>query len=203
MNDKVIFNIGEALSHNNIQELTRHPNIIQQLNEHFVGFLSFDNNFVNLRRTCDENIVYKNIDKRYINYNIHNKRDNTEKFYVTPYQFDASLPERVNVHIAEGPFDILSIKYNLRKSSGIYTAMTGSAYKGLIKQLISVNKMFYIELHVYPDNDRSGRDEVIMDLIEFVRPYMIPVYVHRNIFPGEKDFGVPLNKIHESIIKMI
>lgn len=203
MADKVVFNLGEILRFNNIQEFTRHPNIIQQLNDQFVGFLSFDNNFVNLRRTCEEGIVYENIDKRYVNYNIHNKRDNTEKFYTSPCQFDMRNPISIPVHIAEGPFDILSIKYNLRKSSGVYSAITGSAYKGMVKHLINSNKMYYIDLHIYPDNDKSGDIKMIQDLVEFIRPYGIPLSVHRNTFHGEKDFGVPLSKIREVVEKII
>ena len=27
----------------------------------------------------------------------------------------------------------------------------------------------------------------------------IPVFIHKNTYPGEKDFGVPITKINESI----
>ena len=30
----------------------------------------------------------------------------------------------------------------------------------------------------------------------------INVYIHRNSYPGEKDFGVPINKIQESVYKV-
>lgn len=200
LQEKVVFNLGEALYTNRINTYTRHANIIKQISDNFVGFLSFDNNFVNFRK-CTNNPVYQSIDKRYINYNIHDKKDNTEKFYVMPGMHDLSIPTRIPVHVAEGPFDILSIKYNLRKkANGIYAAISGSAYKGLLIHLINTLKMYYIEVHVYPDNDEHGDDHVMNDIKTFLKPYMIPMYVHRNIYPGQKDFGVSLDKIKEVII---
>ena len=70
-NQKVVFNLKDTLLNNHIYKLSRDENIVDQLNDNFVGFLSSDNNYVNLRRICDEGIVYHSIDKRYINYNIH------------------------------------------------------------------------------------------------------------------------------------
>ena len=200
--DKIILNLGDCLESMNIP-LTRHPNIVSQLNDNFVGFLSLDNNFVNLRRICNEGIVYEGIDKRYINYNIHNKRDNTEKMYILHSTIDLTQPVRVSIHIAEGPFDILSIKHNLRtyeQKNSIFAAITGSGYKSLVMHLINTFKLFYFELHIYPDNDDAGSKYMIEDLVKSMSPYRVFIYEHRNIFPGEKDFGVPLNRINEKVI---
>lgn len=207
VNNKIILNLKDSLDSNNISRYsggvhyTRHPNIINQLNQYFIGFLSLDNNFVNMRRICDEGIVYESIDKRYINYNIFGKKDNTEKMYILPTTIDLTLPKRVNIHIAEGPFDILSIKFNLRKfEDGIFAAVTGSGYKGLLMHIISSFKIFFFDLHVYPDNDRFGDKTMIEDLLRLVRPYGATLYEHRNVFSGEKDFGVSLSHIDERII---
>lgn len=179
---------------------TRHPNIIYQLNKYFVGFLSLDNNFINLRRICDEGIVHSSIDKRYINYNIHAKNDNTEKMYIIPTEIDMSKPIKVNIHIAEGPMDILSIKFNLRKNdTDIFAAVTGSGYKGLVMHLISTFKIFFFDLHVYPDNDKFGDRRMVQELYEMIKPYGATLYEHRNMFPNEKDFGVDLGHIDEKI----
>lgn len=201
--NKIIFNLGEVLEYNHITKYTRHFNIIKQLNEHFVGFLSLDNNFVNLRRICDSNIVYSSIDKRYINYNINDKKDNTEKFYISPIDIDLSrMQERIKVHIAEGPFDILSIKLNLRNNErGIYGAISGSAYKGMLMNILALG-IYYMEVHIYPDNDKSGRQYIMDDIANFLRPYNIPLYIHRNTFPNKKDFGVRKDEINEVIYKM-
>ena len=200
MKDKVIFNLKDALSYNDIRNYTRYPNIVDQLNDYFIGFLSIDNNFVNLRRICDEGIVYNSIDKRYINYNIHDKKDNTEKFYVLPTKLDLSRMNKIQVHIAEGPMDILSIKYNVRnREPGLYCAIGGSAYKQIVMHLISTLKIFYFDLHIYPDNDNPGGYNIMRDIKEYVKPFGISTYIHRNTYPGEKDFGVPKTRIVESI----
>lgn len=199
--DKIVLNLSDCLNAMNLQ-YTRHPNIVNQLNQYFVGFLSLDNNFVNLRRMCNEGIVYNGIDKRYINYNIHGKKDNTEKMYILHSNVDLTSPKRIQIHIAEGPFDILSIKHNLRSNepNSIYAAITGSGYKGLIMHIINTFQIFYFDLHVYPDNDDMGSKDMINELIDIVDPFNATLYEHRNLFPGEKDFGVPLYRINETII---
>ena len=203
IDQKIVFNIKDTLIVNRLTKYTRHENIMDQLNQYFFGFISADNNFVNLRRICDEGIVYHTIDKRYINYNIHNKKDNTEKFYIMPTMVYLDAPERINVHIAEGPFDILSIRYNLRgiNSPDIFMAICGSGYKGALMYLMDKLKLFYFNLHIYPDNDNMGTDDMIdRDIITTIRPLVgTKIFVHRNTKPGEKDFGVPINRIQESV----
>ena len=200
MKEKVIFNLRDALIYNSIDKYTRYQNIVNQLNDYFIGFLSIDNNFVNLRRICDEGIVYKEIDKRYINYNIHDKKDNTEKFYVLPTNLDLCNSERIDVHIAEGPMDILSIKYNVQnKKPGLYCAIGGSSYKQIVIHLMNTLKLYYFNLHIYPDNDNPGGYYVMKDISDFIKPFGIPIYIHRNKYKNEKDFGVPKDRISESI----
>lgn len=206
IDSKIILNLREALDYspNHISKYTRHENIVNQLNDNFVGFLSIDNNFVNLRRICNEGIVYEGIDKRYINYNIHGKEDNTEKMYVLPTSIDLSIPQRVQFHIAEGPLDILSIKYNLRRNeNGIFAAATGSGYRQLLMHLIVSGKIFLFDVHVYPDNDEYGDDRMINDIYQYIKPYGARLFVHRNMMDNEKDFGVPLNRINEQVIEYV
>ena len=202
LKQKIILNLKDVLEYryNNITQLTRHPNIVQALNDNFVGFLSLDNNFVNLRRICPEGLLYKGIDKRYINYNIHGKMDNTEKMYVMPINIDLTIPKRIQIHIAEGPFDILSIKYNLRKNEeGIFAAVTGTSYLGFIIHLIINYEIFFFDLHIYPDNDKHGSDDVMRSIKDFIKPYGASLYIHRNNSIGEKDFGVTPDRINEII----
>ena len=199
LKEKIVLNLRDNIQINRLK-FTRDPNIVNQLNDNFVGFLSVDNNFVNLRRICDEGIVYKSIDKRYINYNLHDVRDNTLKYYVLPTSLDLSFNRRIDFHIAEGPFDILSIKYNLRHDEqAIYAAVGGSDYLNMIITIMNYFKIYYINLHIYPDNDNPGGYDVMRNILNYIRPYGIPVYIHRNKYPGEKDFGVPLSRIDEQI----
>ena len=201
INLKISLNLKDLLYSNNITQLTRAPQIVDQLNDNFVGFISSDNAFVNCRRIVKKGLVHKSIDNRYIRYNIFGKYNNTEKFYIIPANIDMNIPQRIKVNISEGEFDILSVYLNLRRDPNqIYMSIGGSGYVGLMRYILIKLKLVYIEVHLYPDNDKAGTEE--LDYIkEILKPYSIPIYLHTNIAPGEKDFGVPLSRIQESIIE--
>ena len=197
---KIVLNLNDVLKDNYIQELTRDSNIVNQLDINFLGFLSIDNAFLNMRRVCDEGLVYKSIDKRYINYKLYDKFDTSERFYTIPTQIDVCRPERTKIHVAEGPFDILSVCENVRKREpGIYTSIGGSNYKGIAMYFLETYKLPYTEFHYYPDNDKYGSTENMHRIAEYLRPLNIPMYLHRNTMPGQKDFGVRPENIQESI----
>lgn len=200
---KIVLNLNDLLRRNNINQLTRDQSIVSQLDANFIGFISIDNAFLNMRRMCDEGKVYKSIDKRYINYKIFDKFDTSERFYTIPTHIDLSIPERIKIHVAEGPFDILSVYKNLRhEERGIYTSIAGSNYIGIAMYFLTIFKLPYVEFHYYPDNDKYGSNQVMNRVADMLRPMQIPLYVHRNQAYGEKDFGVSINRIKESVYKI-
>lgn len=197
---KIVLNLNDLLEQNKIKNLTRDPRIVSQLDANFMGFISIDNAFLNMRRLCDEGLVNKSIDKRYINYKIFDKFDTSERFYTIPSQIDLSSPNRTKIHIAEGPFDILSVYKNLRhEEPGIYTSIAGANYMGIAMYFLSMFKLPYVELHYYPDNDKMGSNSVMYRVAELFKPIQAPFYIHRNQATGQKDFGVSPDKIKESI----
>lgn len=198
----IILNLKDILYINNINNFTRNYNIIEELNRYFIGFLSYDKNYINMRRIVGEGVVNNYIDKRYINYNIYNSKNTNGKFYILKCNIDVNTNLRIPVHIAEGPIDILSIKYNLDRDFGIFAAVTGSGYKGLIQNIMNSYRVYFIEIHIYPDNDIHGDDNIMIDLKRFLSLYNIPLYIHRNTYNGEKDFGVPKNRINEIIYEL-
>lgn len=201
---KIVLNLYDLLKSNHIQNFTRDKNIIDQLDGNFLGFISIDNAFLNMRRLCDENMVYKNIDKRYINYKIFDKFDTSERFYTIPTEIDVNDINRIKIHVAEGPFDILSIYKNLRKEEkGIYTSIAGSNYVGIAMYFLETFKLPYVEFHYYPDNDKYGSNNKMNYLANILKPTNSHLYIHRNTLEGEKDFGVSLNKIKESIFRIL
>ena len=56
-----------------------------------------------------------------------------------------------------------------------------------------------LEIHMYPDNDKYGSMNRMKSIMNKIPDPCIPVYLHYNKYPDEKDFGVPSNKIYESI----
>lgn len=201
---KIILNLYDVIWENNISKFTRDKLVVDQLDKNFLGFLSVDNAFVNMRRLCDKGLVYKSIDKRYINYKLFDKFDTSERFYVIPTVIqDVYSPKPIKINISEGPFDILSVYLNLRnKEEGIYIAGTGCNYYGLVLYCLSVFGIINAEIHFYADIDEAGTKELNYAL-ERLKNLRLPVYVHRNMKQGEKDFGVSLDKIEESIVKIM
>lgn len=198
--DKIVLNLNDLLKSNHINTLTRHENIVSQLDSSFLGFISYDNAFINMRNLVSPGVVYKTIDKRYINYSVFGKEDNTCKFYVNPTQLNIADPTPIKLHIAEGPFDALSIKYNLRRdfNQTVYAAVTGSGYKGLIRYFIVMLKLMNLEIHLYADADIERH--TIVDLANFLSAYKYPFYLHRNLIG--KDMGVRIDQIKESIERL-
>lgn len=196
IDNNIILDLGYTLNSNRIYKYTRDIRVMQALSDNFLGFLSYDRNFVNLRRLIPEGNMHESVDKKYINYNIRGRKNNTLKFIMFPTYLN--LYELIKVHIAEGPFDALSIKYNLRgnQPNDLYCAVTGNAYKGLIKYLITGLGIMNMELHLYIDSDNAGI-YFLKDLLESLSMYRDPIYIHRNQIG--KDMGVRPEEIQESI----
>lgn len=201
---KIALNLYDILNANHITYLSRNKNITDQLDKYFLGFISIDNSFLNMRRVCDKGIVYEGIDKRYINYEIFDKFDNSERFYTIPTSIDLLDPRPIKMNIAEGPMDILQIYLGLRnKEPGIYTSIAGNNYYGQVIYFLNMFKLINIEIHIYPDNDESGSNKKMNYIANSLRKLNLPLYIHRNMYPGEKDFGVPLNRIQESVVRIL
>jgi len=199
---KIVLNLHEILNRNNISRYTRDINIVDQLDKNFIGFISIDNAFLNMRRLCDEGLVYKTIDKRYINYDIFGKFDTSQRFYTIPTKVDITNGP-IKIHIAEGPFDILSIYENVRhREAGVYTSIGGANYLGIVLYMIETVKLPWVEVHIYPDNDNVGSTYKMKYVYNVLHNLNIPMYIHRNVYPGEKDFGVSVDHIQEQIINM-
>ena len=200
IDNKIVLNIKDLIQGNRLG-VTRNHNIVDQLDANFLGFLSFDNAFINMRNLGIQK-VYETIDKRYINYNVFNKYDNTLKFYVLPVSINLYDPAPVKLHLSEGPFDILSIKYNLnhRCKNNIFVSVGGSSYKACIRHFITNMGLYNLEIHIYMDNDQDMYQ--MYDISNLLRYFNIPLYIHRNSFENEKDYGVPASRIIDNIVNI-
>lgn len=196
LNLKIALNLSDIFKRNRIQ-YNRDPRIIDQLDSGFIGFISVDNAFLNMRNVGTVKNLHESINMRYVNYNLMGKYDNTCRFYTIPANIDVADPRPVRLHVAEGPFDILSIYLNLHRNTerDVATAVGGSGYKGVIRYFISLLKIPNLEIHVYPDNDQKR--ETIVDIANYIAPFRFPFYIHRNVHGKEKDFGVPVSQIKE------
>lgn len=197
-NFKIILNLKEFLVFNGITKYTRDPNMVDLIDKFFVGFLSMDNRYVILRRLVPEGKLPSYIDYRYINYNIFGGNDGM-KYYTIPTMINTLMP--INIHIAEGVFDIISIYLNLpHTGNDIYAAVNGKTYVSIIKYFMMIYGFMGFNLHIYPDADVS--DYEMVKIKNELSMFNIKIFVHRNKSIGEKDYGVSPDRIIDSITEL-
>lgn len=198
INLKIFLNLADIIDSNNLP-LTRDTRVCQALNDNFIGFISYDNSYTSLRKVTDTEL-YKTLNKRYIIYSLINKSEDRKNYYVIPSSIDIYNLSPVKIHIAEGQFDILSIYYNLNKCNNfqnIYIACNGKSYTQAIEFILEETGVINYEVHLYPDNDMQNYElNNVLNAIGFLPT---DIYIHRNQYPNEKDFGVPANRISEFI----
>ena len=196
---KIILNLYDVINTNHL-ELTRHQMVCNDLDKYFMGFISFDNSYCGLRKVTNKEL-HNAVNKRYINYSLVNKTDDRKNFYVIPTRIDILDPAPVKIHIAEGQFDILSIYYNLNQCNdyqNIYMACGGKSYSQALEFILTESGIINYEIHFYPDRDVTD-NEFYYDVLRRVELLPGDIYIHRNVFNGEKDFGVPKERIMDSV----
>ena len=196
---KIVLNVKDFIDDNHIRTYTRSPAIMDEINIGFLGFLSVDNSRIVCRRLVPENKVHPNLRERYCIYKINGTDNYSSPFYVIPGSIDPS--SHINVIIAEGPFDILSVYFNLpRYTNAIYVSSNGkTAYKVLLGYLITTLRIpiFDTTFHFYSDNDLNKYE--ISTLQRMMQAINVESYIHFNHYTGEKDYGVPKERIKDSV----
>lgn len=209
IDSKIVLNLFDLYDNpkNYLRDFTRDSRIVQELNDSFIGFLGYSNGVLNMRNIKDKDKYTKYLNKRYVNYNLFpsDNLEGTSKYYIIPNTIDTLNPNPVKIRIAEGPFDVLSIFYNLNngnKDNTIYASIEGKSYVNLIKFLLADLRIINAEIHIYFDNDVS--DKEIREILNQLQFLNMNIYFHWNRFENEKDYGVPKNRIidyFEQVIK--
>lgn len=196
INLKIVLNISDPLLQSNITKYTRANEVMRQLDKYFLGFISADNNYFILRNMVSNGDLLKEIDTRYVNYNISGK-DGFSKHYIIPTQIDLNNNDTVKICMAEGCFDILSVYLNDKdRYRKVYCAAVGKSYKPMIKFFLEKFGLINMEFHIYTDNDVD--DNYLRYQFNSIINIGIPIIIHRNMYPGEKDFGVHYTKIKDN-----
>lgn len=198
---KIVLNLDDVIRSNNLQP-TRHEFVIQLLSEHFVGFISYDNKYVIMRK-YDDVELYKSVNNRYIVYKLIQNDDNAKSNYVIPSTVNTMDVQPVNIHITEGVFDILSVFYNLNKCNtiqNIYIAAGGKSYYKALESILQDTGVVNYNIHFYPDGDVTDAyfHRTVMKQL-YGLPYN-SIIIHRNTYPNEKDYGVPLSNINDMVV---
>ena len=200
--NKVILSLYDFLRYNKVPSLTRETQFCDVLDRYYVGFLTNTNMAMIMRNTITNKELLKRPgpwSMRYTKYNI--IQGPPENYYLIPTSCDIYKP--IDINIAEGPFDILSIFYNLHhadRKNKVFGAVGSKAYINLIRYFYTMYGLINVRFHIYID---SGVEKPILDNIaKLIKPICSDVYIHMNIFQGEKDFGVPLSRIREYVYRL-
>lgn len=196
---KISLNILELIRENNLSIFTQ-PWRLQCIAEKYITFITQDNVFTVSRNIdYDENKNDKYMNYRYFKYKLFDTLDDSNRcsMYILPTNINIYYP--VKIYLTEGTFDILSVKYNIVRSNDncIYCAVLGSGYLKAINYFISTMKFINCEFHLYIDNDMNNYE--INKICNKTSMFGFTTYVHRNGFRGEKDFGVPKERIIDNV----
>ena len=200
VNNNIVLNLGTLLMANKLK-LSRNEKIVKAINDFFVGFITNNHSTVISRNLLPKNkfnILHESLQSRYIKYKLISS--DHSGYYILPSQCD--ILQHIKIRIAEGPFDILSVCYNLNgnnRVNEVYAAIGGNKYLDVVEYFLTTIGLIDIELHIYIDNDIK---EGVINKLKYTVGEVIPTYIHANAYPNEKDFGVPLTNIKEYMYKL-
>ena len=183
---KVVFNLFDFLNANNI--VIPNDYFSKILDRDYIGFLSINNEYIIFRDTTNKNKA------RYFKYNIFGIYDNSNSFYRIKNKIDLLTQDTIEIKIAEGIFDILSVMYNLddaNDTNRVYIATCNSNFMNPI--LHHINKGLVgdnISVKIYQDNDTIVNFSKLKNKINV---YIGDMHVYSNKL--SKDFGVPMKDI--------
>ena len=194
---KIVLSIYDFFMENKIK-FPEHinPKMIKLIEENYIGFLSANNNKLVFR-----NITNNDKLSRYIKISIDPYNTSPNNFFslVNP-QINILYTNPIHIHVAEGTFDIVSIKYNLYhdpSETHLFFAACGYNFNTILKWLIYMGVNTDVILHLYSDNDKSDYENMKVINNALNKCWIDKAFIHRNTFENEKDFGVPKERIRE------
>ena len=199
IDNKIVLNLYDVLDANSDITMVKKDGYMDLVNQYYIGFIKNTNVGMVMRNIANKEYVSKfppSLQKRYKVVTLQGNMD-YGGYYILPSV--CNMYEHIKIHIAEGPFDILSVCYNLRgndRTNNIYAAICGNKYFNIMKYFITVMGFIDIEFHVYIDNDIDDR---VLPLLRNKISPLWKVYIHSNMHEGQKDMGVRKELINEYV----
>ena len=165
------------------------------LERYSVGFLSTDTNYITYRHLKDAPNG-----RRYYTESNNRPVDIGSRIYTIGNDLDLMSPE-LNLVLAEGVMDIGAIWLNMygrrTEPNTVFGAVNGRAYKQFINTFRRMG-FFKINLDIYSDKEIELRNyKYHLNPLHFSK-----IRVHYNQFEGEKDFGVPLDRVKDKVYRI-
>jgi len=204
---RVIMNYSRFIKTNKCQNLINHydnpkypyrVDLLNHINKFSVGFLSSDSNFVTFRHAKP----YTNgkVERRYFTENLNMPIEIGERTYFIKNDIDILTPT-LDVIMTEGIIDLQGVYHNfydgVQTSNMAFLAVCGKSYN---LPLFNLRRLGFLRmnLHIYSDSDvHLNYYKKVLD-----HRFFDKILVSYNEMEGEKDFGVPLNRIKKRTKKI-
>ena len=189
LNLRIIPHLEDLLVLNKMEKMLDNKSFREKcydIDKNGVGWLSQDNSHAVFRMV--------NGPYRYRNIKLTNSVVSS-KVYTVKNKIDI-LSNKFTIILTEGIFDVLSVFKNLFNGENnpdrLFVASNGKGFSYFPLRFQREYGFLNLDLHIYSDNDVSL--DYYKDLFKFNKRFS-EVNIFFNTFKGEKDFGVPLNKI--------
>jgi hypothetical protein len=196
---KIILDLVSFFKSNHLEPNYDYQNVkqmLRNLHNHCIGFLSFDNSLINFRE------IDGKIGQRYTQYKIYSEKQlkddaTTSGFYAIPGKIN-SMGNNLTLVMAEGSFDILRVYVDYFQNKDTQNTMlvsvsNANGYAPCITKFLEYGVMFDT-IHIY------GDDDVKIDTYKkYVKP-IVPdakILLHTNEL--YKDFGDKTKPLKENI----
>lgn len=185
---RIIFSLDDFLKLNHLRIHPKYQKSRFFLNRDYVGFLSTTKDMITFRNIRDSKY-------RYIKYPVFENNPLEMQSYTLPSQVNMLEPS-VDLHLAEGTFDILGVFFHIQHANlknQIYSSVCGSAYKKTIQYFLRKGFLTNLNIHIYSDRDKDldFYRNIYYDYAEWFRSF----HVYYNM--KSKDTGVTKDEIEE------
>lgn len=180
---RCITSIKDFLYINKLQINPRYRSIMDIIEKDYIGFLSTDKTYIIFRNTNPKSKY------RYIKYSVFDGVNLGSPSYTIPNKIDI-MDNEINIYLAEGIFDILSVFFNICNSNinkSIYAAACGSGYKNLLRCFLHKGLLTNLNVHIFSDSDKNIYwYKNIYDM----KLWFNNINIYYNDNKHQKDFGV-------------
>jgi len=191
-NLKINTDMLKLLKYNAIEYGKNKEYLYKNLSDHGISFISTYNDYLIVRNVTGSEKI-----KRYTIVDIF-QNDDIEKFktYNIPTKIDLLSNSPIELIMAEGTFDILSVFYNLENEdriNKIYCSVSGSSYEKVINHYIRQYGLLDLIIKIYSDTgiELSYYEKIYKNIKKYTNSLEMYVYYNKLY----KDFGVPKKEI--------
>lgn len=184
---KTVFDIKELIRLNYIMTLPKTVDVMDKLNNDYIGFMNFAND------TLINRIILNTDGERYYDLSFNKS---SFRFYTFATKLDLTLPT-LKLVVAEGIFDVIGL-YNAfpKLRDCIFVAMLGHGINSLIKFFIKLGFLSQ-EIYLFSD-DEIPPEDFKRQVWKYKLPAELKFKIHYMTNDIDHDYGVPAENIKVS-----